>query len=271
MASQDNPEGFGADKFQFAIPAQVPTGDYTLAWTWFNKIGNREMYMNCAPITVTGASQKRTRRYHKAPVHGHLHSNEATIHQRADALSSLPDMFIANIGNGCATTQGDGSGGVVAIPQQNLGTNVQRIGADKLFPPQGDCRGSQVAAAAAAAPVSTSSPSPVPSRAASAPPAPVPSTPAAPAPQPASSAPALPQISAIPPAASPAPAAAPLPNGVVSSTCSTPGKSLCSPDGTGIGTCDEQGRVIFVPAPMGTKCDATLGVLVQAKPQGFKA
>lgn len=31
--------------FQYKIPEAVAPGDYTLAWTWFNKIGNREMYM----------------------------------------------------------------------------------------------------------------------------------------------------------------------------------------------------------------------------------
>ncbi|KAK4621940.1 hypothetical protein CLAFUW4_06853, partial [Fulvia fulva] len=68
--------------FDFSIPKDVPNGRFTLAWTWFNKIGNREMYMNCAPITVTGGSSKNKR-----------------------SLDSLPDMFVANIGNGCGTAE----------------------------------------------------------------------------------------------------------------------------------------------------------------------
>ncbi|KAF7185650.1 hypothetical protein HII31_12991 [Pseudocercospora fuligena] len=59
--------------FQWSMPQGMPNGEYTLAWTWFNKIGNREMYMNCAPITVTGGADND------------------------DTLNSLPDMFIANI------------------------------------------------------------------------------------------------------------------------------------------------------------------------------
>ncbi|RPB14274.1 hypothetical protein P167DRAFT_583844 [Morchella conica CCBAS932] len=40
--------------FNFAIPPSAPSGAALFAWTWFNKIGNREMYMNCAVVTITG-------------------------------------------------------------------------------------------------------------------------------------------------------------------------------------------------------------------------
>ena len=42
--------------FGFQMHPQIPKGDYTFAWTWFNRMGNREMYMVCAPITVTNPS-----------------------------------------------------------------------------------------------------------------------------------------------------------------------------------------------------------------------
>ncbi|CEJ80845.1 hypothetical protein VHEMI01005 [[Torrubiella] hemipterigena] len=59
--------------YDFDIPEKLAAGNYTLAWTWFNKVGNREMYMNCAPVTVTGNTG-------------------------VDSYwQSLPDMFIANI------------------------------------------------------------------------------------------------------------------------------------------------------------------------------
>jgi hypothetical protein len=66
--------------FTFTIPPEVPDGRLTMAWTWFNKSGNREMYMNCAPIEVSGSS--------------------------GDGLDSLPDMAVANIDgqNTCKTT-----------------------------------------------------------------------------------------------------------------------------------------------------------------------
>lgn len=70
--------------FDFSMPKGMPNGQYTLAWTWFNKIGNREMYMNCAPITVTGGADNN------------------------DVFNSLPDMFVINIpSEQCATTEGE--------------------------------------------------------------------------------------------------------------------------------------------------------------------
>ncbi|EME82432.1 uncharacterized protein MYCFIDRAFT_59548 [Pseudocercospora fijiensis CIRAD86] len=69
--------------FEWTMPKGMPNGEYTLAWTWFNKIGNREMYMNCAPITVTGGADND------------------------DVLNTLPDMFEANIGNGCTTVESE--------------------------------------------------------------------------------------------------------------------------------------------------------------------
>ncbi|KAL1899892.1 hypothetical protein Sste5346_002758 [Sporothrix stenoceras] len=65
--------------YNFTVPDNIPTGSVTLAWTWFNKIGNREMYMNCAPVTLTGTSGSQSN------------------------FDSLPDMFVANVGNGCGT------------------------------------------------------------------------------------------------------------------------------------------------------------------------
>jgi hypothetical protein len=65
--------------FTFTIPPEVPNGRLTMAWTWFNKSGNREMYMNCAPIEVSGGS--------------------------GDGLDSLPDMAVANIGGESCATQ----------------------------------------------------------------------------------------------------------------------------------------------------------------------
>jgi hypothetical protein len=58
----------------FNIPKDFPNAENaTLAWTWFNRIGNREMYMNCAPISITGGSDSK------------------------DYYESLPDMLVANV------------------------------------------------------------------------------------------------------------------------------------------------------------------------------
>ncbi|PTB58226.1 lytic polysaccharide monooxygenase [Trichoderma harzianum CBS 226.95] len=67
--------------YDFTIPKELESGNYTLAWTWFNKVGNREMYMNCAPLSVTGSGGSK------------------------DFLNTLPDMFEGNIfgPGGCGT------------------------------------------------------------------------------------------------------------------------------------------------------------------------
>ncbi|TKA80024.1 hypothetical protein B0A49_02302 [Cryomyces minteri] len=73
----------GSSEFSFSIPEGMPDGVATLAWTWYNKVGNRELYMNCAPIIISGG---------------------AGDHALYD---SLPDMFVINLPNmgpdGCAT------------------------------------------------------------------------------------------------------------------------------------------------------------------------
>ncbi|KAI4735119.1 hypothetical protein E4T50_14348 [Aureobasidium sp. EXF-12298] len=67
---------------KFQIPEGMKNGNATLAWTWFNKIGNREMYMNCAPISITGGSDD-------------------------DAFfNSLPELYVANIPNECNFNSG---------------------------------------------------------------------------------------------------------------------------------------------------------------------
>ncbi|RDI84956.1 hypothetical protein Vi05172_g5134 [Venturia inaequalis] len=63
----------------FKVPAEVTNGDAVLAWTWFNNVGNREMYMNCAKVSVSGGS----------------------------GSGSFPSMFVANLAsvNKCTTTE----------------------------------------------------------------------------------------------------------------------------------------------------------------------
>ncbi|KAL8816617.1 MAG: hypothetical protein Q9191_008298 [Dirinaria sp. TL-2023a] len=282
-----NPFGFGADKFNFAIPDSVKPGNYSLAWTWFNKIGNREMYMNCAPVTVTSSGKRD------------IHSSSDI--EKRDGIEELPTMFRANSGNGCSTAA---SGTVLEIPAANLGKVVQRIGNEPLTPPVGNCgpgspaeggQGSSPASPAAGSagvsPVqpSAQTPSVLVSPAASpiqssaqAPPAAAPPT-ASPV-QPSAQAPpaaASPTVSPVRPSTAPSPpsssnttgsgAANPGPGGSTG-TCSTPGKSVCSPDGKSWGDCMENHQVIFQPVAPGTKCDPALGVEVPlTKARAFKA
>lgn len=84
------PASAGTTTLEFSIPYDAPQGDALLAWTWFNNLGNREMYMNCAAVTISGASSKR----------GDDMSTKRTAHA---PLSSRPKLFVANVGNGCST------------------------------------------------------------------------------------------------------------------------------------------------------------------------
>jgi hypothetical protein len=90
----DKPQGDAeaelAATFPVTMPDFVPDGQYTFAWSWLNKVGNREFYMDCAPLKVgSGGNAKRST-------------------AAAAALASLPDMFIANLPNTqCETTENE--------------------------------------------------------------------------------------------------------------------------------------------------------------------
>lgn len=90
--------------FSFTVPEETTPGKVIFAWTWFaHTSANPEMYMNCAAVTITGTG--------------------------GSGLSEFPDIFVANIGNGC-TTQGN-----VAIP--NPGGDVETAYNDTLSLPIG--------------------------------------------------------------------------------------------------------------------------------------
>ena len=142
----EDPNGSGASTFQFAIPQGTEPGQYTLAWTWFNKIGNREMYMNCAPITVTGSKKARYLSSNATEAAFAFGLDDSTLPKRD--LSSLPEMFKANI----QSVSGDchtADSADLAFP--NPGKVVQKKGSSPLTPPTGNCGGSSSNAAGAQA------------------------------------------------------------------------------------------------------------------------
>jgi len=114
------------DKYEFSIPDNLPPGDAVLAWTWFNKIGNREMYMNCAPVKLTGGGATRR----------DLEKNETLIERGMEAFDALPDMFVANIGNGCTTKDS------TDLKFDNPGKSVDMISSSSLAGPVGSCASS---------------------------------------------------------------------------------------------------------------------------------
>lgn len=86
----DAPQGDGAATFPVTMPSNIPDGQYSFAWTWINKVGNREFYMNCAPVQVGSGS------------------GSASTASVAQALGSLPDMFVANLpATECSTKENE--------------------------------------------------------------------------------------------------------------------------------------------------------------------
>lgn len=133
-----NAEDLGNPKIPVKIPADLPAGQYTFAWSWFNKMGNREFYMNCAPLEVSGGSGGDV----------------------SKVLGGLPDMFVANLPNvknggaaGCTVAEGQdfvypdpgesvttGEGAVPGTAMEGAGCAAQNAlgkGAGKLAPPTG--------------------------------------------------------------------------------------------------------------------------------------
>lgn len=78
-----------ANDYTFTIPDSAPTGTPLFAWTWFNDVGNREMYMNCAAVNVIGKS---------------AYSSDGLS---SSGMDSLPNIYLANIGSksSCRTVE----------------------------------------------------------------------------------------------------------------------------------------------------------------------
>jgi hypothetical protein len=98
------------NEYNFALPDSIPNGKATFAWTWNSKMsGAPELYMNCAPIEVTGGASDKT------------------------AFNALPDMLRANIGEGCTTAQN------FATKYPNPGSVVEEGATNDQKPPTGSC------------------------------------------------------------------------------------------------------------------------------------
>ncbi|KAL9076077.1 MAG: hypothetical protein Q9161_001124 [Pseudevernia consocians] len=241
------------DTYSYSIPTGIAPGAYTLAWTWFNKVGNREMYMNCASIKVTGRSNKRDT---------YLNETDLAIPELAGRdTPSFPAMFVANIPTSdCLTADSKD----VQFPDP--GTSVEKDGvASDLAPPTGPNCG----AASGGSSSSASSDSSSSGAQAASPDAASPSAAAAPSDAASPAAAAAPSVAASPvAAAAPSVAASPAATAAAaapstdstsgssgSSTCSAPGTMVCSADGKQFAICGPSGTApAFQPVADGTSC-----------------
>jgi len=118
------------------LPVGLKAGEAVFAWTWFNRIGNREMYMNCAPITIGGSGSSDS------------------------VFNSLPDMFVANIAvpqSQCTTKE------TFDILFPNPGQNVVKAQGDTNFTPA--CGGSDGSSGGSSGAASSAAAAPIPSSA----------------------------------------------------------------------------------------------------------
>ncbi|KAM7187833.1 hypothetical protein V8F20_010792 [Naviculisporaceae sp. PSN 640] len=60
-------------QFLVPFPKFLKNGRAIFSWTWHNRIGNREIYMNCAPIMITGGTEDW------------------------DEINALPEPFLGNV------------------------------------------------------------------------------------------------------------------------------------------------------------------------------
>ncbi|KAJ5559123.1 hypothetical protein N7535_009013 [Penicillium sp. DV-2018c] len=133
-----------AKKYKFEVPSDAPAGDALFAWTWFNKVGNREMYMNCAMVSIGGSGSRnatvdakaKDRKVKHAPkqlvkekhveamsdekidekkpeekkpeTKAHDHKNTKHTKNAKTNFDSLPDIFVANVDQAgkCVTIEG---------------------------------------------------------------------------------------------------------------------------------------------------------------------
>lgn len=108
------PNPNGDSSFPFTIPQDAASGKAILAWTWNNNTGNRELYMNCAAVEITGSGTSK--------------------------LENKPDVFVANTAlNTCAVPSN------VDVIYPNPGDDVTDNKTASAGPPTGDCGSAPVA------------------------------------------------------------------------------------------------------------------------------
>ncbi|KAH0842866.1 hypothetical protein FOPE_08052 [Fonsecaea pedrosoi] len=79
--------------YAFTIPSFAPSSDSVLfSWSWFNLIGDREMYQNCARVEIVGGASTRHRR-------------GSPYRRQVASMDRLPNMFVCNVNNGCQTIE----------------------------------------------------------------------------------------------------------------------------------------------------------------------
>ncbi|KAG0642248.1 hypothetical protein HOY80DRAFT_1037164 [Tuber brumale] len=121
LGPQDrDPQNLGAqfpldsvNPLTFKVPSNLPKGKAVVAWTWYNRLGNREMYMKCATVEITGEETSTA------------------------GFEALPEMFRANSGNGCTVPEGIESIAFKNPGPATVGKGITPVACDNTKPGTG--------------------------------------------------------------------------------------------------------------------------------------
>lgn len=105
------------DTYEYTIPENIPTGKATISVSWLNRIGNREFYMYCGAVELTGKGGDKA------------------------SYESLPDIYVANLPeiNSCKTPE-DKTNGEKDWKFPNAGKSVEdNTGKFGVFPLASGC------------------------------------------------------------------------------------------------------------------------------------
>ncbi|KAF2032017.1 hypothetical protein EK21DRAFT_62064 [Setomelanomma holmii] len=269
----------GWNGFDFTVPPDLPNGEMTMAWTWSNAMGNREFYMNCAPISISGSSDDKTAfealpdmqlasidaltecdsvEQPKNSFHGYAYLNPGKYVTRL-SNKTLPTLCGESAAGGAgstpAATQPANSPVVssqapmapVVSSQAPVPTPLVPTPTEAAVPPAGDKQTSTSRIILTVTASTGPKPTPINGTSAAGPPKSSPPLSQAGTLKPSSQAPAA--SSAAPPAGS----GALQPAGGDVQTCTTDGAVVCSPDGTKFGLCN-CGKAVMQAVSGGMQC-----------------
>lgn len=75
---------------QFTLPKDAPSGEAVFSWNWFNQMGNREMYQNCAIINVVDGGSGLSPSVYPTPFVANAGVNDCTTIANTDAVFPEP-------------------------------------------------------------------------------------------------------------------------------------------------------------------------------------
>lgn len=96
-ACESEKDGDCVHSWDVLLPRGVKSGHATLSWTWFNTIGNREMYQNCVAVDITGGTGEEMGSFPPLFVANLASVNECETTAEMDVLFPNPGEYIYNV------------------------------------------------------------------------------------------------------------------------------------------------------------------------------